>query len=159
MANEIQTKTDTKANFTINIQSVADGAAVQSDMIDNDDSASERRGAALLYFRVRSGAVAPDAGAIYEFYLLRGDAETPTYRTDNAGASAAAITIENATLVGTIVVTASTNKDFYGDFDTAPLGPLGPEWGVAFKNESGQTTNSTAGNHIKEYSRYLPEIQ
>ena len=59
-------------------------------------------------------------------------------------------------LLGTIVVTATTAKNFYGEFDTAPLGPLGPEWGIAVKNTTGQALDSTEGNHVKEYSYYTP---
>lgn len=155
MANEIRTKFDVTTGFTITLASLANGSARQSTMIDNTNN----RPAMLVYLRIRSGAIAPTAGAIYEIYLLRGDAAAPTYRTDGAGAVDAAITIENAQLLGTIVVTATINKDFFGDFDSAPLGPLGFEFGIAVKNNSGQALNATEGNHIKEFALYLPEIQ
>lgn len=105
---------------------------------------------------IESGTSAPTAGTTYEIYLLRGDG---TRRTDNAGASDAAITLANAPLLGTIVVTASANTHFYGEFDTAPLGALGTEFGIAVKNNSGQTLHATEGNHIKAYTLYVPEAQ
>ena len=154
MANEIRTKLDAFANFTITLASLASGAARQSTILTNPNA----RPAALINLRIQSGANAPAAGTIYEVYLLRSDNIT-TYRTDNAGAADAAITIENAQLLGTIVVTNTANKNFYGDFDTAPLGPLGPAWGIAVKNMTDQALNATEGNHVKEYATYLPEIQ
>ena len=144
----METALDAVAAFTITLASLANGAARQSDMIAN---ASERR-AALVQLKIRSGGTAPTAGAIYEVFLLQGNGSG--YRTDGAGASDAAITIENAPLLGTIVVTATTNKDFYGNFDTAPLGPLGTEWGIAVRNSSGQALNATEGNHTKQYQTY-----
>jgi hypothetical protein len=114
------------------------------------------RPAALVHLKITSGGAAPTAGTVYEVYLLRGDG---TIRDDGAGASDAAITIENAMLLGTIVVTANTAKAFYGVFDTAPLGPLGLSWGIAVKNSSGQALSSTEGDHVKGYTYYVPEIQ
>jgi hypothetical protein len=90
--------------------------------------------------------------------LIRDDGIT-TLRTDNAGPTDAAITIVNAQLIGTIVVTNNLNTNFTADFDTAPLGPLGPKWGIAIKNSTDQALNGTEGNHVKEYATYLPEIQ
>jgi hypothetical protein len=57
------------------------------------------------------------------------------------------------------VVTADTAKAFYGVFDTAPFGPLGPEWGIAIKNNTGQAVSSTEGDHRKAYVYYVPEVQ
>lgn len=153
MANEIRTKVDAYANFTITLASLASGSARQSTILTNPNA----RPAALINLRIKSGN-APAAGTIYELYLLRSDNIT-TYRTDGAGAADAAITIVNAQLIGTIVVTNTANANFYGDFDTAPLGPLGPAWGIAIKNSTDQAMNATEGDHVKEYATYLPEIQ
>ena len=153
MANQINTKNIASAGFTITLASLASGSARQSTLIDNS---STDYPAALVYLKITSGASTPTAGTVYEVYLLRGDG---TIRNDAAGASDAAITIENASLLGTIVVTATTSKAFYGVFDTAGLGVLGPEWGIAVKNSSGQALNSTEGNHDYNYVYYVPEIQ
>jgi hypothetical protein len=152
MASEIRTALDARGTFTITLASLANGSARQSDMISN---ASERP-AALVALGIKSSGTGPTAGTVYEVYLLRGDG---TIRDDGAGASDAAITIENAPLLGTIVVTNSTNKVFYGIFDTAPLGPLGLSWGIAVKNSSGQALNTTESDHIKGYTYYTPESQ
>jgi len=153
MANEIRTKFDAVANFTITLAGLASAAARQSTIVAN----ATNRGAAVVYLRINSGN-APAAGTIYEIYLLRDDGVT-NYRTDGAGAADAAITIVNAQLLGTIVVTNSANTNFYGDFDTAPLGPLGPKWGIAIRNQTDQAANAVEANHLKEYATYLPEIQ
>lgn len=153
---EIRTKPITKASFTITLASLANGSARQSTLVAN----SNQYPAALVGLTVVSGAAAPTAGTVYEIYLLRslvvgaGDA-----RDDGAGATDAAITIENAQLLGTLVVTATSAKAFRGVFDTASLGPLGPEWGIAVKNSSGQALSSTEGDHIKSYVYYVPEAQ
>ena len=154
MANEIRTKTDAVANFTISLAGLAAGAARQSTIVANTNN----RGAALIYLKIQTGASAPTAGTIYEVYLLRDDGVT-NYRTDGAGATDAAITIVNAQLLGTIVVTNNANAFFYGDFDTAPLGPLGPKWGIAVRNSTDQAIGATEADHVKEYATYLPEIQ
>lgn len=153
MPNEIRTKLDAVANFTITLAALASGAARQSTMIAN----ANNRGAALIFLKLQSGN-APAAGTIYEVYLLRADSGG-TYRSDGAGAADAAITIVNAQIMGTIVVTNNANTNFYGDFDTAPLGPLGFTWGIAVKNSTDQALNAAEGNHLKEYATYLPEIQ
>lgn len=153
MANEIRTKFDTVASFTISLASLASGSARQSTILTNTNN----RPSALIYLKITSGN-APAAGTVYELYLLRDDGVT-TLRTDNAGANDAAITIVNAQLIGTIVVTNNSNTAFTGDFDTAPLGPLGPKWGIAVKNSTDQALNATEANHVKEYAYYLPEIQ
>lgn len=156
MPNEIQTKFLAKSTFTLTLAALANGTARQSTLLNN----SSNYPAALVYIRIRSGAVAPTANTVYEVYLIRGsDPTTPTYRTDNAGAVDAAITIENAQLLGTLVVTATANKDFYAEFDTAALGVLGPEWGIAVRNSSGQALNATEANHVKEFRYYVAEVQ
>ena len=153
MANQINTKNIASAGFTITLASLGNGSARQSTLLDNSTSDYP---AALVYLKITSGASAPTAGALYEVYLIRGDG---TIRDDAAGASDAAITIENAPLLGTMVLTATTSKSFYGVFDTSTLGVLGPEWGIAVKNSSGQALNTTEGNHDYNYVYYVPEVQ
>ena len=154
MANEIRTKFDAVANFTITLASLAAGAARQSTILTN----ANNRAAAIIYLRLESSGGAPAAGTIYELFLIRDDGVT-TLRTDNAGAADAAITIVNAQLIGTLIVTNNINTNFTGDFDTAPLGPLGPKWGIAIRNSTDQALNATEANHVKEFAYYLPEIQ
>lgn len=154
MANEIRTKFDAVSTFTISLAGLGSNASRQSTIVTN----SNNRASALVYMRIRSGNGAPNAGTVYLVYLLRDDGVT-TLRTDGAGTTDAAITIVNAQLLGTIVVTNNANTNFYGEFDTAALGPLGPKWGIAVTNQTNQSLDATEGNHIKEYAYYLPEIQ
>lgn len=156
----------TKALFTCQLApgsvGLAAGGARQSTMINNNANPVSGRGypAALVYIKIKSGAAAPTAGKVYEVYLLRGDdPSSSTFRDDAAGASDASIVIENAQLLGTIIVTNSGAKNFYGSFDTAALGPLGPEWGIAIKNATDQALDTTESNHFKGYVYYTPEAQ
>jgi len=155
MPNEIRTKFDNNNNFTITLGALASGAARQSTMISNFPAF---RPAALICLRIQTGAVAPTTGTVVEIFLLRND-NIISYSTDGAGTVDAAITINNAQMIGTIVVNNSVNTYFYGDFDTAPLGPLGYQWGIAVRNSTDQAFNAAEANFIKEYVTYLPEIQ
>ena len=153
MANEIRTKPIAEATFAITLTALANNAARQSTLIAN----GSQYPAALVSVKLTSHAtVAPTAGAVFEVYLLR---DVGTLADDAAGASDAAITLENAPLLGTIVVTATAAKAFYGIFDTSPLGPLGATWGIAIKNASGQSLHVTEANHACYYVYYVPEVQ
>lgn len=153
MVSQINTKNITSAGFTITLASLANGSARQSTLVDNSTTDYP---SAIIYLKITSGSTAPTAGTVYEVYLIRGDA---TIRDDGAGATDAAITILNSTLLGTIQVTANSNTAFYGVFDTSSIGVLGPEWGIAIKNNSGQALNATEGNHDYNYVYYVPEVQ
>jgi hypothetical protein len=152
MASEIRTKMIASAAFTITLDSLASGSARQSTLLSN----SNNYPAANIYVCLQSGASAPVAGALYEVYLIRSDG---TITDDGAGASDAAITIENSPLLGTIVVTASTNKSFYGVFDTSSFGPLGSTWGIAIKNGTSQALHASVSTNAVRYSYYVPEAQ
>lgn len=156
MPNEIRISPITKATFTMTLASLTNTNARQSTMIANTNNYP----AAIVYLAIKSGAVAPTSQTVYEVFLLRGDdPSSSTHRTDGAGASDAGITILNAPQLGLIVVTNATNTVFRGEFDTAFLGPLGPEWGIAVRNSSGQALNATEGDHFKGYVYYVPEVQ
>ena len=141
-ASDIKIATQSRAAFTISLSALSNGSARQSTLLTNT---SPGYTAALIYLGIKSGGTGPTATTTYDVYLIRGDG---TAADDAAGASDAAITIENAPLLGSIVVTATANKMFYGVFDTSPLGPLGPSWGIAVKNNSGQAlaTDSNEGS-------------
>ncbi len=152
----------TKQTFTITLASLAAAAARQATLLNNNANPVAGRGwpAALIWLKIKSGAVAPAAGKVYEVYLIRGDDPSAlTLADDGAGTTDAAITIENANLLGTIIVTNTAAKNFYGVFDTSPLGPLGPYWGIAIKNATDQALDATEANHVKEYMYYDPEAQ
>lgn len=155
MPNEIRTKPITRATFTITLASLANSttAGRQSTMVTN----SSNYPGAIVFLRLRTGSSAPTANTVIEVFLLRGDG---TNRTDNAGASDAALTVENAPLLGTVaVLTATTGKDLFAEFDTSSLGPLGTEWGIAVRNQSGTTLDTTGGNFVAAYTYYVPEVK
>jgi hypothetical protein len=154
MANEIRTKFDGLQYFTCTLAGLASGNARQSTIVTNPNA----RFAALISIRIQTGNVAPTTGTVYELFLIRDDG-SGNYKTDMAGTTDAAITISNAQLIGTIVVNNSANAYFTGDFDTAPLGPLGANWGIAIRNSTDQAIGVTESNMCKEWQYYLPEIQ
>lgn len=156
MPNEVRTKPIAKATFTVTLASLANGSARQSTMISNTNNYP----AAIVYLKLKSNA-APTAGSSYKVFLTRGDdASSSTYRTDGIGATDAAVTsVLNAQLLGNIILTANANTNFFGEFDTSSLGPLGPEWGIIVLNNSGQSLNATESDHFKGYVYYVPEIQ
>jgi hypothetical protein len=137
MAVDINTVLDAWTNITITLAALASGSSRQSNMITNTNS----RPAALIEMDIESGGTAPTNGTTYEIFLLRGD--DAGNRTDNAGASDAAITIENAQLLGTLVVTNTINMHFADIFTTHTFGALGTVWGIAVRNSSGQSLIGT----------------
>ena len=111
MANKILTFstsgfTGILGNFTITLNSLAPDAARQATFVDNT---AGKFPSAQVFLAIKSGA-APTTGRVYEVYLLRGVKASGSfvYTDDNAGPSDAAITIENANLLGTIVVTPNS---------------------------------------------------
>lgn len=156
MASDILLNYESEASFVLSLApggvGLVDGGARQCTLLSNSGNFP----AALVGFKIKSGGTAPNDGYAYLVYLIR---DIGSIADDDAGASDAAIVIENAPLIGTIVVTDDTAKNFFGIFDTAPLGPLGPTWGVAIKNASGQSVDTTEGNHLKKYVYYNPQVQ
>lgn len=153
---EEQTKFDAEVAIAISLApagvGLPNGDARASAAIDNSVL---RRRQAMIYLAIMSGGTAPTAGAVYEAYLLQRNA-AGTVATDGWGGVDAAITILNAPLIGTIAVTATINTVFRGIFATPWDLPLGPSWGIAIKNASGQSLNNTEGNHLKLRAMFLP---
>ena len=152
MANEIRTKDVSEAAFTLTTASLAAGSGRCSTAITN----SNDQPAALISIKVTSGGSAPTAGGCYTVYLLR---DLGTIADDGYGGSDAAFTPLNAPILGTIVVTNDASTAFYGVFDTAPHGPLGPTFGIAIVNNTDQAISSTEGDHAEYYNYYVPEVQ
>lgn len=156
MANEIQVKLDTETAFAITLASLANsGVNVgrQSTMATNIN----KRPAALIFARITLGT-SPTADAPVYLYLLRGSTDGLT-RTDDAGATDAALTIRGAQALKTFSGPATTDFEINVVIDTAPLGLLGPSFGVALVNNSGVALNATGTNHYIGYQLYVPEIQ
>jgi hypothetical protein len=151
MAHEIQWPLDGWLSFTITVNALGIGAARQSTLLTN----TTNRPRALVFPRLQPSA-ATTAGTIYEAFLIRGDG---TNRTDGAGASDAAFTVHNAQLIGTIANdTGAGAGTFFADvFDTAPMGLLGSEWGVAIRNSTNVALN--AANNTVKYNLGVQSLQ
>lgn len=137
----------TTTAFTITLASLANstaGVGRQTTLVTSNKASS-----ALIGFKFTTGTT-PTINTLIYLYLIRGDG---TINDDNAGASDAGITIINAPLLGTLLISATTsNATYYGLFDTKFLGSLGPTFGAAVVNSSGTTANTTAGNFLLEYT-------
>ena len=153
MANEIRTKTDTPVAITMSLAGLANGVARQSTLFVNTNS----RPAAKITLRIKSNANPPADGSLIEVYLIQSD---DTVNSDGAGETDAVIVCENAIRLGTIVVTATADKNFYGIFDTANVTQcLGPKAGIIVKNVTGQSFSAIEADHYKTVMFYVPEIQ
>lgn len=148
--NVLPTQKDTFAAasaFTITLASLASsttGVGRQSTLVTSNTAKS-----ALIAVKFTVGTT-PTINTLVYVYLIRGDG---TLNDDNAGSSDAGLTVINAPLLGTILVSATTsNTAYYGLFDTKFLGSLGPTFGIAVVNSSGVTANATAGNFTAEYT-------
>lgn len=136
--------------LTISLASIASsttGVGRQSTLVDNT---SNKYTSAMVYLKLETGGSAPTANSLIYVYLVRYD--NNTVADDGAGTSDAALTVVNAPLLGTILVsTTGTNTFYYGCFDTSFLGPLGPKWGIAIVNSSGAALHGTEGNMLKNW--------
>lgn len=136
------------ANFTITLASLANSAAGvgrQSTLIDNSVNLYQ---GALISVNLKMGTT-PTANSLIYVYLIRSDKNTTAIIDDAAGTTDAALTVVNAPLLGTLVVSAATTGlVIKGLFDTRGLGALAPQWGIALVNGSGVALDATAGNHV-----------
>lgn len=138
--------------LTITLGSLASsvaGVGRQSTLVDNT---SNLYTSAQIALKITTGTT-PTANTLIYVYLIRSDNAGTAIIDDGAGASDAGLTVINAPLLGTILVSAATsNTAYYGVFDTKFLGSLGPKWGVAVVNSTGAALNSTGGNHVVEFN-------
>jgi len=159
MANEIKDKFSASAALTITLASLASstaGVGRQSTLVDNS---SARYGELVVYVKITVGTT-PTANTPIYVYLIRSDNDGTDHRTDGAGASDAALTVNNAPLLGVIMVPATTSDTaYYGEFSTRPYGAVGPEWGIAIVQSTTVNLNSTGGNHWVRYIGVNPEVQ
>lgn len=151
MPNKILAEHDASAAISITLASLANAAARQGDMINNIDNAQMVR----VYFKVATGTT-PTANETIEFYLLSGNGAGSPLRTDSAGASDAAITIDTAPIVNVVQVDATADKLYIGSF---LIRNPGIEWGIAVKNNSGDALKSTGGSFELAYVVENVEVQ
>ena len=152
MPNIINAEHGTSTALTITLASLASGSARQSTMVDNTDNAQIIR----VYFDVTTGT-SPTNNRAINFYIISGDdASTSNIRTDNAGASDAAITIDAAPLAYSVATDATSDKHYRGSF---LIRNPGPEWGIAVHHNTGVNLNSTGSNHELRYVTENQEVQ
>lgn len=160
MVNQIRWDHVAVDTFALTLASLATsvvGVGRQSTLEDND---TDWRRAAMIYLRIRTGTT-PTIDTLFHIYLiLSSDEATTPIRSDGAGATDAGFTVVNAPKLGTIRMNSVTSdQDYEGIFDTGPIAPLGPQWGIAVVHDTGVNLNSTEGNHIKQFRYYDPEVQ
>ena len=141
---------DAAAGISISLVGVASGAGRISTALTNTNN----RPAALISLDLELNAgVLATVGATIEVYLLRTGGST--VRDDNAGAVDAAYTPKNAPLLGTLIVPSGVafGDNIAATFDTAVLGPLGPNWSLGIFNRTGQALGAEA-NMTKSVEYY-----
>ncbi len=142
---------DPPAVVNITIAGLASGAARQSDYIAN----TNQRAHAKVTFQCRTGAVAPTNGTIVELWLLRTDYQSLVglFGDDGTGPSDAPYPVpptlpRNATLIGSLSVTANAIATFKGTFFTD--GVLGDFFGFAVVNRTDQALDPSGNTIIIE---------
>lgn len=129
---------------------LANGGARQSTEIDNT---SDGFFDALVVLKIKTGAAGVSATGYVNVYAY-GTVDNGTTRTENAGASDAAITLTappNAKLIGVMNAVANATTYVGGPF-AASLGfggKLPEKWGIIIENKTGAALDTTEGNHAK----------
>lgn len=138
--------------FTCTLASLANTSARQSTEIDNSSNLYQD---VLIMLKVKTGASGTSTSGTVMIYAY-GTVDDGTTRTENAGASDAAITLTsptNARLVGVISTVANATTYYGGPFSLAAAfgGVVPQKWGIIIENRSGGSLDSTEGNHAKLY--------
>jgi len=163
MASEIKDKFSdgsggtSSAAFTITIASLASSTTFvgrQTTMVDNS---SNRFGLVHIFGKFKLGTSPTSNKAVY-VYAIRGDKNATPHRSDNAGASDAALTRLNAPFVCLARSSASAatgDSLFCEDFFANP----GPEFGAMIYHDTGVALDSTGSNHWLRWVGNNPEAQ
>lgn len=160
MAGDIQQKFGTNGQtFTCTMASLANSSARQSTEVDNTSNLFQD---ALVMLKVKSGASGTTSTGTVNIYAYA-TVDNGTTRTENAGASDAAITLvapPNARLIGVVNVVANATTYYGGPFSVAAAfnNILPAKWGIIVENKCGGALDSTENNHAKlwqgVYSQY-----
>ena len=139
MTNEIRPIFASPVDMTITLASIAAGNGRISAQVDNTTT---RFNLITVYARIESGGTGPADEEVYEFYLIKFDADTPEYVSDGFSDADAAVTVKppNANFIGAIAVTNDADTQFFGDF---VVRDPGPEFSIVFWNDTGQTISTT----------------
>jgi hypothetical protein len=159
MAADIKAKFGTSNQaITCTLASLANNGARQSTEVDNSTNLFLD---ALVFLNIASPAASTSSTGFVNIYAY-GTVDGGTNRTENAGATDAAITLTvppNARLIGVINVVANSVTYKAGPFSVAAaFGGVVPEkWGIIVENKTGGTLNATEGNHFKAYQGVLAQ--
>ena len=155
MASELLQKLGGAQTLTITMSSIANAAGQISTVVDNTVT---RAPMGFLAVKVRTGGSAPSANYPYKFYLIRRSNAGVDLADSGLGLVNAAVSTEpaNADLVGVYNVPASTAFDCIRVF---VLYDLPAKFSIVFWNGAGQTTDTTAGNHVMQFIPVTLEAQ
>jgi len=151
---------DTLTAFTITLANLASSAAKvgrQSTLVATADAFGRRPTAMIISVFLTQGTDPVGSKAAY-IHLLRSDGHgsTPT-RTDNAGASDAALTVLNAPLIGVLQNKAApATGDVLADTFVV-LGPFPAAVGVAIWHDTGVNLKNAAADQRVRYAFLYPE--
>lgn len=145
---DIKNKYAAAAAFTITVASLTNNSARQSTEIDNSSNLYLD---ALVQVKVKSPASSTSTTGLVNIYLYS-SADDQASRTENAGATDAAITLTsppNTRLIGSVNVVANATTYYSPTFSVAAAcsGVLPKFWGIILENKTGGTLDSTGGNH------------
>jgi len=139
--------------ITISLGSLADSAtaARQSTEIDNR---TNKFLDALVTVKVKSAGTMAGDKAVYVYAF--GTTDDGTTRTEGAGNTDAAITLNNpsnAKLIGVIPTPTTAVTYVAGPFSIASAfgGVMPALWGIIVRNKSGAALDSTGSNHVCTY--------
>ena len=156
MSSEVKDLFGPSTAFSITLASLAassGGAGRQSAVVDNQ---STRFGRLFVYARIKQGT-SPTSGRSVQLYLLRGDGAGN--RDDGGGAADAAITVQNAQLIG--VLNNKSSGAASGDVLQGwfAVDNPGREFAVAVVNDTGAALDASGSNHDVRYYGVNPEVQ
>ncbi len=145
------------AAFTITIANIASSttfAGQQSDMVDN----SVTRYSLIHVFGKFKQGTSPTGNKGFYLYAIRGDAGGTAHRSDNAAATAGALTRANAEFIGVARNLASPATGDVVYVEAFIVNP-GPSFGVMFYHDTAVNTDTTGSNHWLRWIGNNPEAQ
>lgn len=155
MASEIKDLFGSSTAFTITLASLASstaGAGRQTTIVDNT---STRFSELLVWAKIKQGT-SPTANRSVYVYLIRSDGSGN--RTDNAGASDAALTIKNAKIIGILNNGSAPSS---GDvlYEWFYIHKPGREFGLCVVHDTVAALDATNSNSELRYYGINPESQ
>lgn len=156
MANEIKAKFGASTALSITgMGGLANGSARQTALFDNS---STKWQAVLVYVKLKLGT-GPSADKFSEVFIIHDDGDAAPHRSDEAGATAAAIVIKNSRLIG---VVHNGNPVASGDVLKSAgflVDNPGPKFAIAIKNNSGSAFDASDASHWVRVVGVNPEVQ